>query len=139
MLSKEERIQLRDELFEELINLKILYKIGKYYSFHSHTEFINKINNNIELKEKYKLYISQFRTENEAIYCIRYHDDFENHRCLECNNICIFYYNKKYRRSKYLCTCGNKICQNNRVGTKESIKKAKQTKKERHGDENWRS
>lgn len=83
MLSKEKRIELRNELFDE-------YEKLSYKTFII-SKFKIMINNNEELKKKYDLYRRQFRNENESIYCIKYKDDPENHLCPQCNNPCKFY------------------------------------------------
>lgn len=104
MLSKEKRIQLRDELFDayEKLSYKTFIKL----------KFKDMINNDEELKEKYNLYIQQFRNEDESIYCLKYKDDLENHLCPQCNNFCTFYnIDRGYRN-----TCGNKECIKNLLG-----------------------
>lgn len=107
MLSSKDRINLRNELFEKLKDFHIIYESNKSYRFTSKKNFIEKINN-FNLREKYDLYINQFRSENEALYCLLHLDDFENHKCPICNEICEFYYNKQHK--EYRNTCGSKTC-----------------------------
>ena len=106
LLTKEERIALRDELFEEFKDLSIIYFQKTYYKFNKNAILLNSFKNNIELKEKYNLYIQQFRTEEEALYCIIHKDDISNHLCSICNELCKFYNKKRGYRD----TCGNKNC-----------------------------
>ena len=128
---------MRNELFEKLKDFHIVYESNKSYRFTSKKNFIEKINN-FNLREKYDLYINQFRSENEALYCLLHLDDFENHKCPICNEICEFYYNKHHK--EYRNTCGSKTCEreqyektnlklhgnknyNNREKAKETCKK----------------
>ena len=99
-LTKEERIALRNKLFQEFNSLDIIMRKKDYYQIN-----FKKLKN-MQNDEKYNLYIQQFRTKEEALYCIINHDDFENHICL-CGKLCKF-----YNRSKgYRGTCGDKECQ----------------------------
>ena len=128
-LSTEERIQLRDDINEYLTNKKIIitHKNGTQ-TIHRRKNFIKELNNNDELKEKYNLYVQQFRSEEEAIYCIIHRDDFENHKCRICENICQFYlHNKKYNK-----TCGKDECKRNSQ-TEDSIERMLHTKEKRYG------
>ena len=100
-----QRIQLRDEIFEEFKKLKIFRFSKEKYNI-MNKSLVKEFQINFKLKEKYELYIKQFRSENEARYCLIHIDDFENHKCPICNNICKFY----NIRHGYRNTCGNKEC-----------------------------
>ena len=111
-MTKEERIQLRDELLKELLKNKIIIcnKNG-IYSIHRMKKFLIYLENNAIFKEKYNLYINQFRTEEEAKYCLTHQDDFENHKCRICGNILSFYFNPISKMNKhYERTCGDINC-----------------------------
>ena len=100
------RINSRNELKELLIHSKIItFKDNKPFQLPKNI-LQKKIKNDIELKNSYFQYVSEFRTEDEAIYCLLHNDDFEDHKCPVCNNICKFDKHIK----KYLKTCGNKKC-----------------------------
>ena len=129
-----ERIKLRDELFEKLKEINAIYLFKGYYRYNSYKIFITKINKNL-LNDKYNTYIKEFRSEEEAIYCILHQDDFENHRCSICNNICDFYLNTIPH--KYNKTCKNKNCIKELINSKESVQKGKDTKERLYGDPNY--
>ena len=100
-----QRIQLRDELFEEFKSLKIFRISNGKYSIKKDC-LSYELKNNIQLKEKYNFYVSQFRTEKEAKYCLIHQDDISNHLCPICGELCKFY----NMRHGYRNTCTNKEC-----------------------------
>ena len=111
MLTLNERAILRDELFIKLMDAKILITyITGVISIVRKNNLIKFLNNNDELRFKYYLYISEFRSEEEAIYCLRYHDDYEHHRCPVCNNLTNFFYYPQSQRQGYRILCGNNNC-----------------------------
>ena len=150
MLSVEERIKLRDELFESFKKLEIIiFCSSKNYYRLICKRIINKsLNFNHELKVKYDLYVSEFTSEEEAIYCLLHNDDFTNHVCPICKTNQCKFYNKKHG---YRETCNNKNCrQKLRENTTESIygykfmffhpdfqSVAQQTKEALYGDKNY--
>lgn len=119
MLSYEERIQLRDELIDSLLNLSItnitITKIAKYFDKDS------------ILKSKYNLYVSEFRSEEEALYCLRHRDDYENHKCVICKKYVTFYkYKGKSVTYKYPKVC-SKTYQGKQCNSKQSKQKRANT------------
>ena len=127
-LSTESRIQLRDELINEFNKNKIKCIIRK--------NILKILNNNLELKEKYNLYIQQFKSEEEALYCLNHKDDISNHSCFICGNPCMFYIGVRHHY-EYRNTCGSKECIKKVHQNEESNKKRKATKKDIYGDENY--
>ena len=109
---KEERIQLRDKLINE-------YK-QKYKALMS-----NKIKEMFKNDKRYELYIQQFRSEIEALYCIVHQDDFENHKCPICNKLSVFYANGSNKN--YKVTCGNSKCIEALANSDEAKEKGIQT------------
>ena len=101
-MNKNERIILRDEIFSKFKEIGIIDKLNHFLRTK-----ISKIDNNYELQEKWNLYVSEFRSKEEAIYCIIHLDDYENHKCPVCNNISDFCIN---HRKFYTKTCGNSKC-----------------------------
>ena len=155
-MTYKKRNKLRDELYEKFKNVGIIDKNNHFLRVN-----IKKIDKNLDLKEKWNKYNLEFRSEEEAIYCILHKDDFENHRCPICNNISQFYI--KPRKNTYRQTCGKKECIDantkkisksekvlkkredtnlKRFGvkycgqSKELMEKAKQTNLEKYGTEN---
>ena len=114
-----QRIQLRDEIFEEFKSLKLIILLNNFNNNQYRIWNKNKIDLfiNDELKIKYELFLNQYRTEEEALYCLTHFDDFENHICPVCSNICKFY-NKKHG---YRDTCGNKDCHQKAIESTNSI------------------
>lgn len=116
MLSIEDRIRLRDLLFEEFKKLKIIFLNNKKISYkipkYGNNRIINLLNSNIDLQQKYITYINEFRSETEALYCIIHQDDFTNHICtIYKTNLCNFYINKKRSHYQYKQSCCNKECE----------------------------
>ena len=107
-MTKEERIALRNELFQELMKLHIFCENDAKVVMYNRNK-LKKIKNNMALYQKYSLYIQQFQSEEEALYCMKNLDDIENHLCI-CGNPCKFYFNINRHRYKYFNTCGNKNC-----------------------------
>ena len=146
-LTQEDRIALRDELFENFKSNLIIYSCNDSYRFFSKKKFITDIEKN-SLIEKYNLYVEQFRTEDEAIYCLLHNDDISNHICPICNtNIKLFYSNKNSKRKEYRETCGSDICirksyENNSLAPKKNnkikntISKAQKISKNEKNEEN---
>lgn len=142
MLSVEDRIQLRDLLFNKFKELNIIflskdkqsYKIPK----HENNRIVNKLNNNLELQHKYTEYISEFRSETEALYCITHLDDPSNHICTICKtNLCNFYINKKRSHYQYKQSCCNKNCINQLIYTDSIKQKHEDTKERLYNDKNY--
>ena len=126
MLNIEDRIQLRDELFN---SFKLLTnRINK-------TTIDNIISSNLELQSMYSIYVAEFRTENEAIHCLRHQDDFSNHICPACGNIAMFYCNKHSGEYRYRKVCSAQ-CHGKRVGSEEAKQKRIDTNKDRFGYDN---
>ena len=163
-MTVEERIQLRNELINKLINVGIL-QITKHnvYRFIKSSIVMKILDHNIELKNDYDLYVSQFRSKDEARYCLIHKDDFNNHICPICGKICEFYINKG-RCAKYKTTCNDENCYSKRQSiiaasdkVQEKVKKTnnenhncdyptqdpavvqkgKDTKRDRYGNENY--
>ena len=133
-LSKEERIKLRDELIEIFIKNNII-KIPKNGGIKINKTNLNKLlNNNNQFKEKYELYINQFRSEDEAQFHIKHHTDIEDYLCPICGNIRAFY--KKRKNLKYQKTCGDDRCIKKMLGSAESRLKARQTMEKEYGIDN---
>ena len=118
MLSIEERIQLRDELLQILLSSSIVPKpITK-------NNFVKLYNTNPTLETKLNTYIAEFLSEEEALYCLRHQDDYENHKCLVCGNLCAFckYKSKKSTNYKYPKVCCD-TCQKKRCHSKQANQK----------------
>lgn len=142
MLSIEDRIQLRDLLFEEFKKLKIIFLNNKKISYkilkHGNNRIINLLNSNIDLQQKYITYINEFRSETEALYCIIHQDDFTNHICTICKtNLCNFYINKKRSHYQYKQSCCNKECRDKLIYTDSAKKKSENTKERLYNDKNY--
>ena len=118
MLSVEKRISLRDRL------INIIYQ----YCEIIHKRNLTRILKNISMLQPiYNLYISEFRSEDEALYCLRYKDDYTNHICPICGNISEFYINIKYSRYHYIKTCGSNECYDKLIHNEDTRKKAEET------------
>ena len=125
-----ERIQLRDELIRQLENLHIIIKLknGNY------RRQIFDINSCLsiypELQLQYLKYISEFRSEEEALYCMFHHDDFINYICPVCQNDYRVFYNMN---NGYRKTCSNKECRKKLINTNEAKQKIIQHNQELYG------
>ena len=129
MLSYEERIQLRDELIQQFIDLNLLFKWKDIFILRKKDKLQKILLDNKELQIKYNQYISNFRSELEALWCLTHIDDYINHICPICKRLCTFYSNQfKYRK-----TCGNKQCQASFSYTDEANKKKEQTNMRKYG------
>ena len=105
-LIDQERIALRDELLEVIRTLSFVYMSNKNTYVINKNKLEDYLSKNLEFQQKHNLYISQFRSKEEATYCLIHNDDFINHICPICGNICKFYnINRGYRE-----TCADKKC-----------------------------
>ena len=132
ILDIKDRILLKDEIFKKLIELKVLFKWKNTYSFHHNklNIILNDVKNG-ELNKKINLYISQFNSKEEAIYCLIHDKDLSDYLCPICNKhlkFCI-------KSNTYYKTCGNKKCISKKLGDPNSKEKGRKTCKERHGFE----
>ena len=136
MLTKEERIVLRNYLFDKLRELKII-RIGSVdrVSINRKTSIVNQLKDNLEVQKNYLTFIQQYRSEDEAIYCLVHRDDPEEHLCPICSNVCSFYVDKKKYKYRYQKTCNNPECAVKMIHTKEAIEKFKITSLEKFGVE----
>ena len=128
MLLKD-RIQLRDELFTILKdkNVIVLNKKINTYFIHRQEKLIVTLLNNSDINKLYNTYINEFRSEEEAIYCLLHYDDYTNHICPICNDICEFYSNRKRSHYEYRNTCCNQECLSAINNSDEACKKREQT------------
>ena len=108
MLSTEDRINLRDELFEKFYNVKVIYIYKEDINRMYKSVLLRYLNKKLDIKEKYYTYVSEFRSEEEAKYCLLHKDDFTNHICPICGNICRFY----NMHHGYRSNCEDKKCVN---------------------------
>ena len=156
MLSLNERIHLRDKLYLKLYNWDIIIESFKGIKTLPRKRLYKFLYNNNDINILYNSYISEFRTEEEAIYCLLHNDDYTNHKCPVCGNQCTFYNNKH----GYRLTCGTVKCNQKLAHSPEAkqkaidtnrknrgcdyptqdpsvVQKCKDTKKDRYGDENY--
>ena len=133
MLSTEERIKLRDELINIFKLLNIMHiNVAGYARIYKKT-FLNELHKDIDLAKKYNIYISQFRSEEEALYCLIHKDDYTHYICPICGNICDFYIPQKH----YKKACDNKLCITKLISSDESKIKRRKTNLERFGNEDF--
>ena len=127
-----ERIQLRDILFNILLDNKCIIKRKSIYILYKkHLNILLK--DNIIIKELYKVYINEFRSKEEAVFNLLHHDDYTNHMCPICKtNICLFY-NINYVYTK---TCGSESCIKARIGSDEAKQKRSNTNMKKYGVNN---
>ena len=125
-MTYEERIKLRDELFEEFISIGIISSKDNRF-----------IKTNIKrlddvLKDKWNRYILEFRSLEEAIYCITHKDDYTNHICSICNKYSTF---QNVKPKRYKITCGDMKCISKILHSDISNTKRKKVMIERYGTE----
>lgn len=133
MLTAEERIKIRDKLFVILKSRSLIFwsnKFGKYVFPPIKTKFQRELNLDSNLSEQYNLYISQFRSENEALYCLTHNDDFSNHMCLFCNSRLCEFYEKKLIYKK---TCNGKECIQGMIHSEKARKRYEETNFKKYG------
>lgn len=126
-LSKEERIALRDELFNIFKGLSLIITTSR-----GNALLKRKMASNLKDKiflEKYNVYIEQFRSEEEALYCLSHLDDISKHICPVCGNFCNFY----IAQLKYRITCNNKQCNNELCHSEIARKKTIETNLKKRG------
>ena len=130
-LSVEERIALRNELIENFKERKLVSKTrcNNIYKLISTDRLISTLSSDQVLNTKYQLYISQFRSDGEALYCILHFDDITNHLCPICGNFCSFYKHVySYGiTSKYGKSCENKECMYKLINSDSANQKRKAT------------
>ena len=142
MLSTEDRIQLRNILFDKFKELDIIFLSNDKTSYkipkHKNNRIVNKLANNIDLQYKYITYVNEFRSETEALYCLTHLDDFSNHICPICKSkLCNFYMNKKQSHYEYKQSCCNKECRDKLIYTDNAKKKRENTKECLYNDKNY--
>ena len=142
MLSIKDRVNLRDKLFNKLLQLKVIIKWGNKENIYKITRrynLTNALKNDSKLSTLYNLYVSEFRSEEEALHCLVHQDDYTNHICPICGNLCKFYMRKKRKTVKYryIQSCNKKECVQKVAHTPEATEKSKAKKKEKYGDENY--
>ena len=132
MLNTNERILLRDELFDKFKQIQLIYYNKRFntYQYYNKKTLSKKLETyypNILIE--YKLYLNDFSSEEEALYCLLRHDDISNHLCPICGKPNTFYnLNHGYRNS-----CGNKKCIETIVQSDEAKKKRENTNLNRYG------
>ena len=132
MLTTSERISLRDELFDKFKQIQLIYYNKRFstYQYYNKKTLSKKLETyypNILIE--YKLYLNDFNSEEEALYCLLRHDDISNHLCPICGKPNTFYnLNHGYRNS-----CGNKKCIETIVQSDEAKKKRENTNLNRYG------
>ena len=135
MLTVEERIKLRDELFnilkdKTIISISTRWKRDIFPS--NRSKLKRELENNKDFYKKYNLYVKEFKSDNEAQYCITHEDDYTNHFCPICKtNLCEFYIDKTH----YKKTCNNHKCIQDMIHTKEARSKFTNTMIEKYGVE----
>ena len=157
MLTVEERINLRDRLIKVFLNEIVVCNLPNgHYKIVSSKSFNSFLNKNTVIANEYNLYISEFRSQDEALYCLTHIDDYTNHICPICKEYSQFY----NMGHGYRITCGKNKCKQVFAHSEEADKKfkesmqrnygvnytgesvelmakAKATKKDRYGDENY--
>ena len=134
-MNMNERKVLRDEIIKQCEELKLINIHNGKVIIRRIKSFIESIKMNEQLYEKYMLYASEFRSEEEALYCIRNIDDSSNHLCPVCGNVCSFYSNVSNFIYRYKSTCGNKDCITSLIQSDSANKKRKQTNLNKYGSE----
>ena len=151
---KEERIVLREKIFNLFEELSIMISSRGHNKVNRNK--LKRISENKELYILYNTYINEFRSEEEAIYCLTHNTDYTEHICPICSELSKF---RSIRRVwSYSKTCGKRECMNkiihsdiakerakqsfiknygvdNPAKNKEVIEKMKSTNKERYGSE----
>lgn len=133
-MTAEERIQIRDKIIEciKVLNLVKENSQGWLKALGGRSRLEREISSNIKLKKLYDLYIEQFRTKEEAQYCLLHSTDISEYLCPICNNPRKFYnFAHGYRDS-----CKSEQCMKILLSTEESKKKRKATNIKRHGYDN---
>ena len=136
-MTVEERISLRDELFIEFIKLKIIVFSPKHkgYMYTNKRIIKEKIAKESDVIIQYNKYVSEFRSENEALYCLRCQDDYTNHLCPICGNFAEFY-SDGYNCNKYRVTCNQVKCHESLANSETANKKRIETNQNKYGKDN---
>ena len=132
-MTKDERIKLRDDIFEEFVSKRYIRKVKEKYSYNGRYD-INKELLKVENKnllEKYNSYVNEFRSKEEARYCLSHKDDYTNHLCPICNNLSKYFSDNRVHR--YRDSCGNIECIEKLINNDTSKEKRKSTNKKRYG------
>ena len=130
MLTIEERINLRNELTNLFLNEIVICKLSNgHYKIVSDKSLRIFLNKNINAAIKYNTYISEFRTEEEALYCITHIDDYINHICPICKEYSQFY----NIGHGYRITCGKNKCKQAFAHSEKADKKFRESMQRNHG------
>lgn len=124
-MTTEERVKLRDKLTKELIHSGHLKTFNGHYAVRCMTEFNRLLKSDSDLKKDCALYIQQFKSCKEALYCITHGDDVSNHACPVCGGACRFSKSNK----RYNSTCGSTACIG-KLANSEEAREKRQTDKQ---------
>ena len=123
----DERVKLRDALIVQFMNRGIIYSSEGHY--HMQLRTIHKVlKGDLILNSLYERYVSDFRTEEEALYCLKYTSDTSEHVCSICGRLNTFYNTRGYRN-----TCGSVDCIEKVANSKEAKAKGKETLHRKYG------
>lgn len=126
-----ERIKLRDELLDSFKKANLLTTSSNRLRLVSKKRLVEAFQSNYKLYDKYRLYIEQFSSEKEALYCLTHITDSSEHLCA-CGKVLSFY----DRCNCYQKTCGCKECKKALIGSDEAKERRKKTNVEKFGVEN---
>lgn len=130
MLNFDQRIHLRNNVFNRLVALSGITKMKNgTYKITRHARFDDALSSDDNLCADYKLYLQQFDSDDEALYCLLHQDDKENHKCKICGK------QTKYKFG-YNITCGDKACIDQTVSSEEVVTKRKETNLKIRGVDN---
>lgn len=134
-MNLEDRLLARDKLIEIFLknNLIRIDKKYKRYKINRKKTLKNFVENNPIIKKLYELYINEFASEDEGLYCLTHLDDFSNHTCKYCNeNVCDFNSNNY----EYKNICNSEDCRKKSKSCEEVIMKRKATNLKKYGVDN---
>ena len=136
-MTKEERLELQNDIFKYFLDTSIiLTKKDMSYTFSKKKKSIDDIiQDNITIKYKYDKYINEYRSKEEALWCLINRKDLSEYICPCCNKNIKEFYIKKDGGGKYRKSCGNKDCLKKLMFSEEIQEKVKKTNKERYGSE----
>ena len=130
----EERIALRDQLFTFLSNQSIIIPFKNSYKITRKNKLESLLNTDSNFNQLYNQYINQFRSKEEALYCLTHHTDFTEHVCPICGEILRFW--NINRTWCYAKTCGKKECAQQIIHSDSAKQKCKETFLEHYGVDN---
>ena len=133
-MNKDERINLRNQLFNALLSNSIIIPFKQSYKISRKPKFLEYLNTHSNINDLYNTYVKEFTCEEEALYCLTHNSDYTEFICPVCNDKLRFgFFNRMW---SYRKTCGKPECAQKLIHSEEASKKQKETFLKNYGVDN---